>query len=55
MNIYVPFICLTLGAVINWRGLPQSVLKVFDIATNVALILLMLVIGLNIGLSLIHI
>ena len=51
MNIYVPFICLTLGAVINWRGLPQSVLKVFDIATNVALILLMLVIGLNIGTS----
>ena len=34
MNIYVPFICLTLGAVINWRGLPQSVLKVFDIATK---------------------
>lgn len=51
MNIYVPFICLAIGAAINWRGLPPLFLKIFDIATNAALILLMIVIGLNIGTS----
>ena len=30
MNVYVPFICLALGAAMNWRGLPQPVLKAFD-------------------------
>lgn len=49
MNIYIPFICLAAGAVINWRGLPHAALKIFDVLTNAALILLMLVIGLNIG------
>lgn len=51
MNAYVPFICLTAGAVINWKELPQSVLKIFDSLTNIALFVLMLVIGLNIGMS----
>ena len=51
MNAYVPFICLAAGALINWRGLPQIGLKIFDILTNTALIILMLVIGLNIGTS----
>lgn len=51
MNVYVPFICLALGAVINWRGLPESLLRTFDFATNLALMVLMAVIGLNIGTS----
>lgn len=36
---------------INWRGLPDKVLKLFDTMINIALIVLMLVIGLNIGSS----
>ena len=51
MNVYVPFICLALGAAINWRGLPQPVLKAFDGLMNLALIVLMTVIGINIGIS----
>ena len=51
MNTLIPFICLAFGAAINWRGLPALLLKAFDITTNAALILLMTVIGLNIGTS----
>ena len=51
MNTLIPFICLAFGAAINWRGLPAPLLKAFDITTNAALILLMAVIGLNIGTS----
>lgn len=51
MNVYIPFICLAVGAAINWKGLPAPVLKAFDYCTNGALLLLMLVIGLNIGVS----
>lgn len=51
MFIYIPFICVTIGAVISWRGLSPKVLKTSDMIMNVALMLLMLVIGLNIGLS----
>ncbi len=51
MNMYVPFVCLALGAVINWRGLPVPILRIFDMLTNCALVVLMLVIGLNIGTS----
>ena len=51
MNVYVPFICLALGAAINWRGLPQPVLKAFDGLMNLALVVLMAVIGINIGVS----
>ena len=66
MFIYIPFLCVTLGAVISWRGLPPRVLRVSDMIMNTALMLLMTVIGLsetvmkNLGrigikLSLIHI
>lgn len=51
MNTLIPFICLAFGAAINWRGLPAPMLKTFNIATNAALIMLMAVIGLNIGIS----
>jgi uncharacterized membrane protein YbjE (DUF340 family) len=51
MNTLIPFICLAAGAAISWRGLPKAVLKANDTITNVALIVLMLVIGLNIGVS----
>ena len=51
MNTLIPFICLGAGALISWRGLPQAVLRGFDSLINVALVILMLVIGLNIGMS----
>lgn len=51
MNLYIPFICIAVGAVINWRGLPQNILKIFDHLMNVALFVLMGIIGLNIGTS----
>ncbi len=51
MFIYIPFLCVTLGAVISWRGLPTRVLRGSDLVMNAALMLLMTVIGLNIGLS----
>ena len=51
MFIYIPFLCVTLGAVISWRGLPPNVLQASDRIMNAALMLLMTVIGLNIGLS----
>ena len=51
MNTIIPFICLGVGALISWRGLPEKVLNGFDALINIALIILMLVIGLNIGTS----
>ncbi len=51
MFIYIPFLCVTLGAVISWRGLSPNVLRASDMIMNTALMLLMTVIGLNIGLS----
>ena len=51
MNVYVPFLCLALGAAAGWRGLPKLVLKAFDGLANLALLALMAVIGLNIGIS----
>ena len=51
MFIYIPFLCVTLGAVISWWGLPPRVLRGSDLVMNAALMLLMTVIGLNIGLS----
>ena len=51
MFLYIPFICITLGAVINWRGLPARALRASDFLMNAALFVLMTVIGLNIGLS----
>ena len=51
MNLYIPFICIAVGAAINWCGLPPKVLKIFDYMMNVALFVLMGIIGLNIGTS----
>ena len=51
MNVYIPFICLALGAALNWRGLPERILKYADYLTNLALFMLMVVIGVNIGTS----
>lgn len=51
MNVYIPFICLALGVALNWRGLPQRTLKQADRMTNLALFMLMVVIGINIGTS----
>ena len=51
MNVYVPFICLALGAAINWKGLLKPVLIWFDRLMNLALVVLMAVIGINIGTS----
>lgn len=51
MNTYIPFICLAAGAAINWKGLPESVLKLIDKIMNIALMFLMAIIGVNIGTS----
>ncbi len=51
MNVYLPFICLALGVVLNWRGLPKRMLKWADRITNLSLFMLMAVIGINIGTS----
>ncbi len=51
MNVYIPFICLALGVALNWRGLPQRTLKQADRMTSLALFMLMVVIGINIGTS----
>jgi len=51
LNVYIPFICIAVGAAINWRGLPAGILKVFDHMMNIALFVLMAIIGLNIGTS----
>lgn len=51
MNIYIPFICIAVGAAINWRGLPANILKIFDYMMSIALFVLMAIIGLNIGTS----
>lgn len=49
--IIIPFSCIIIGAIINWKGLPANVLKIFDWIMNIALVCLMMVIGLNIGTS----
>lgn len=51
MNIYIPFICLALGTALNWRGLPERLLRLIDWLMNLALVALMAVIGINIGIS----
>ena len=51
MSTYMPFICIAVGAAINWRGLPPKILKIIDGLTNIALLVLMIIIGLNIGTS----
>ena len=51
MTLYIPFICLAIGFAINWKGLPKNVLRIIDLIVTLSLVLLMGVIGLNIGTS----
>lgn len=45
----MPFICLTAGFLFGIRQLSENVLKLVDSIINVALIVLMITIGINIG------
>ena len=51
MTLYIPFICIAIGALINWKGLPDKVLDIINFIMNSALMLLMTVVGLNVGTS----
>ncbi len=51
MTLYIPFICIAVGVLINWKGLPQKALDIINIIMNSALMLLMTVVGLNVGTS----
>ena len=50
-TLYIPFICIAIGALINWKGLPEKLLDVINFIMNAALMLLMCVVGLNVGTS----
>jgi len=49
--VWIPFICIAIGILIGLRNLSTQMLKVVDTLLNIALILLMLTIGLNIGVN----
>ncbi len=51
MTLYIPFICIALGCTINWKGLPERALSIINFIMNSALMLLMTVVGLNVGTS----
>ena len=51
MTLYIPFICIALGCAINWKGLPERALSIINFIMNSALMLLMAVVGLNVGTS----
>ena len=51
MLLYIPFICIALGALINWKGLPEKVLDLINLIMNASLMLLMTVVGMNVGTS----
>ncbi|MBQ2160641.1 MAG: lysine exporter LysO family protein [Firmicutes bacterium] len=51
MTLYIPFICIALGCIINWKGLPEKALSIINFIMNSALMLLMAVVGLNVGTS----
>ena len=51
MTLYIPFICIAIGTLINWKGLPEKLLDIINIIMNSALMLLMAVVGLNVGTS----
>ena len=51
MTLYIPFICIAIGALINLKGLPEKALDIINIIMNSALMLLMTVVGLNVGTS----
>lgn len=46
---WMPFICLGTGLIVGLRNLSDRILKGIDILINIALIVLMLTIGMNIG------
>lgn len=48
---WIPFLCMGTGLLLSVRQLPESVLKLVDLAINVALVMLMLTIGMNIGIN----
>lgn len=49
--IWLPFICLGIGAVLGFRNLSVRVINAVDFTTNITLILLMFTIGANIGIN----
>ena len=51
MTLYIPFVCIAIGCLINWKGLPDKYLSAINFIMNSALMLLMTVIGLNVGTS----
>ena len=51
MTLYIPFVCIAIGCLINWKGLPEKVLTIINFIMNSALMLLMVVVGLNVGTS----
>lgn len=48
---WIPFLCLGIGLFFGIRKLPDNVLKLVDWVINIALIVLMLTIGMNIGIN----
>ena len=34
MTLYIPFICIAIGALINWKGLPEKALDIINIIMN---------------------
>lgn len=48
---WMPFLCLTTGLFIGMRNLTERTLKKFDGIINIALVVLMLTIGINIGIN----
>lgn len=48
---WLPFLCLAVGLLFSVRQLPANVLKLVDLVINVALVVLMLTIGMNIGIN----
>ena len=51
MTLIIPFVCLAIGCAINWRGLPKKILNISDKTVTASLVILMAIIGLNIGTS----
>ena len=49
LTTLMPFICMAIGLIIGFQKLPQKAYKVVDIVTTVALIVLMVTIGGNVG------
>ncbi len=49
--ILIPFLCLGIGLFIGLHNLSKSLLSRIDVVINIALIILMLTIGLNIGIN----